>query len=293
MKELKDDAERFSKAGPALIPGRDISIANLKMKTQEANIMALTAKKHELLADIDSKAAKVKQAQSVLKLSKINVERLQLAVKRTKITSPIDGIVQELYVAPGSKRMADMDSKESATVAKIYDPESMQARIDVPLDEAAQIFIKQKVRLKTSIFPNRIFQGEVTRIVGEANIQRNTVQVKVAIKNPDIQLRPEMLCRAEFLENPSDKKGVLNGMNDDVALYLNNDSLIQEGNEYFAWTVDSNNQARKVILEVKIRDQKENYTHVLSGLKPGEWVIKNPPKDLEVGEKVEYTKEEI
>ena len=38
----------------------------------------------------------------------------------------------------------------------------------------------------------------MTRILGEADLQRNTLQVKVSLLQPDPKLRPEMLCRAKF-----------------------------------------------------------------------------------------------
>ena len=52
-------------------------------------------------------------------------------------------------------------------------------------------------------FPTSVFEGEVTRITGEADLQRNTSQAKVRITDPIDQLRPEMLCRVEFLGNSS------------------------------------------------------------------------------------------
>ena len=51
------------------------------------------------------------------------------------------------------------------------------------------------------MLPNMKFDGRLTRISGEADLQRNTLQVKVQILNPDKRLRPEMLCQAKFFSN--------------------------------------------------------------------------------------------
>ena len=56
------------------------------------------------------------------------------------------------------------------------------------------------------MLPNLKFNGQVTRIVGEADLQRNSLQVKVRILKPDEKLRPEMLCRAKFFSKPSVSK---------------------------------------------------------------------------------------
>lgn len=89
--------------------------------------------------------------------------------------------------------------------AVLFQPDSLQARIDVPLEEAAQLRIGQPVRLRSTLLPNQTFLGQVTRIDGQADLQRNTLQDKV---------------------------------------------------------------------------------RVLEGLRPGDWVVDNPPRDLEPGERV-------
>ena len=47
----------------------------------------------------------------------------------------------------------------------------------------------------------------MTRIVGEADLQRNTLQAKVRVEDPDHRLRPDMLCRAEFLASGVEPDG--------------------------------------------------------------------------------------
>ena len=51
--------------------------------------------------------------------------------------------------------------------------EKLQARIDVPLTEASKLSIGQKVEISCSFLPNLKFNGQVTRIVGEADLQRS------------------------------------------------------------------------------------------------------------------------
>ena len=49
------------------------------------------------------------------------------------------------------------------------------------------------------ILPDVVFAGEVTRITHEADLQKNTLQVKVRVLEPDPVLKPQMLCRVRFL----------------------------------------------------------------------------------------------
>src|SRR5690606_26056403 len=103
--------------------------------------------------------------------------------------------VLRLHAMPGQKRMLGMDDENSSTIAILYDPAKLQVRVDVPLADAAGLKIGQKVRIHCGLLPDREFQGEVTRISGEADLQRNTLQAKVRIVDPVEELRPEMLCR--------------------------------------------------------------------------------------------------
>jgi HlyD family secretion protein len=105
---------------------------------------------------------------------------------------------------PGRKSMLAMDDMDSSTIARLYQPDRLQARIDVPLEEAAGVFPGQAVRIRSGFLPDQTMQGVVSRITGEADLQRNTLQVKVSLKDPDPRLRPEMLCRAEFLPDSAD-----------------------------------------------------------------------------------------
>ncbi len=129
----------------------------------------------------------------------IEVEKARLALDRTKISAPISGRVLRLSVAPGDKRMLAMDEADSSTIAILYNPENLQVRVDVPLADAAGLMVGQPVKIHCSLLPEREFRGEVTLITGQADLQRNTLQAKVRILDPVDVLRPEMLCRAEFL----------------------------------------------------------------------------------------------
>jgi len=246
----------------------------------------------EAEAQVSQSGAAVDLAEANLARAEAEVGRRQLALERTRITSPVDGRIQKLFAAPGKKRMLGMDDPESGTIATIYQPDQLQARIDVPLEEAAQLVIGQPVRLRSTLLPDRVFEGRVTRIDGEADIQRNTLQAKVEILNPADKLRPEMLCRAEFLPVPgaggsTSAKGISESSGR-IALYLPQSALVGSGREASAWALDASGE-RVERRELRLGDERrEGHVRVLEGLRPGDWVVDNPPGDLEPGERVKH-----
>lgn len=212
----------------------------------------------------------------------------QLALNRTRITSPIDGIVQQLHAAPGKKKMLGMDNPESATIAILYEPDSLQARIDVPLEQAASLFVDQAVWIRSNFLPDTRFRGKVTRIVGEADLQRNTLQAKVALLETDPRLRPEILCRAEFLASgDGSTQAATNGSAGSLLLFVPASAVQdQSGDKAQVWTIAA---GRDVVEPRTIRlgnEKRKDHLQVLEGLRPGERVVVNPPADLQESERV-------
>jgi RND family efflux transporter MFP subunit len=138
------------------------------------------------------------EAEGNLAAARARRDAAQLALDRTVIRSSVDGVVLRRYVEPGSKRGRVLDNENSAVIASLFDPDSLQVRVDVPLAQAGRLEVGQPTRISTAMLPDRVFTGTVTRIVGEADLQRNTLQAKVAVHSPDARMRPEVLCRVEF-----------------------------------------------------------------------------------------------
>jgi RND family efflux transporter MFP subunit len=286
LKELLDESARLGRAGKEVFPERDVVQARLRVDTQQRSIDALNARLDERRADLDAAAARVDHARQAVVNAQTELGRKELALERTRIRSPLDAVIQELYVTPGMKRMVGMDALDSATVAKLYQPELLQARIDVPLEEAASLFIGQAVRLRSSLFPNREFKGRVSRLEGQADIQRNTLQAKVALLDPDPQLRPEMLCRAEFLAPPGAAGPVRSAGGSRVAVFVPEAAVLDSDGSASVWILDaSGERALRQSIELT-EERREGFVRIRAGLRPGDRVVVNPPEDLEAGERI-------
>jgi RND family efflux transporter MFP subunit len=290
LEELRDESDRLSELGSMVVTDRSIRQAALRVESQLAVLAASEAKRDEAEAAMGASRASLQLAEAAVRRAETEVDRKQLALDRTRIRSPVNGRVQRLFAAPGKKRMLAMDDPESATIATLYEPAKLQARIDVPLGEAERLAVGQPVRIRSSLLPDRIFEGRVTRIEGEADLQRNTLQAKVKILNPADRLRPEMLCRAEFL---SLSQGPEQPVGDSVrlGLYVPESSLLQDANGAAVWVLDSAGE------RVERRDldlgseYREGHVRVLAGLRPGDFVVNDPPADLESGERIKRQEE--
>ena len=132
--ELEDQYQRFTQSATGAVAERDLIQAKLRMETHESEVEALAISRDELLSETERLEAKRGEFEAMILRAETEVARKQLALDRTEIRSPVDGIVLRLLAVPGQKRMLDMDDPDSATVAVLYQPGSLQARIDVPLE---------------------------------------------------------------------------------------------------------------------------------------------------------------
>lgn len=291
--ELEDQVKRYdaiATSGSGAVSEREVSLARLQLATQQADIAALGAREEELLGKLRLQEATTRDFEARLAEAETEVDRRQLELDRTRILSPIDGIVLRLVAVPGQKRMLGMDDPESSTIAVLYEPDHLQARIDVPLAEAAKLEPGQRVRLRAALFPDRVFHGTVTRIAGEADLQRNTLQAKVRIEDPDPRLRPEMLCRSEFLPPPVATEtpgGAPPPVSGGIRLYVPERALTEVGeSRAMVWKVDVTGARLEAVEIVLGEDRREDHLLVREGLRPGDRVVIDPPADLESGERI-------
>lgn len=286
----RDAAERLLRAGRESVPEGEIVQARLRVAAQEAEVAAMESELKEGRARWEQARAAMKEAQAAVALGQTEVERRRLALERTRIVAPVAGRILRLLAAPGQQRMLGSDNPDSGTIAYLYDPERLQARIDVPLAEAARMQVDQAVRVRTNFLPDTVFRGTVTRITGEADLQRNTLQAKVAIHDPDERLRPDMLCRAEFLapaRQGAVAQGALGSATERVRLFVPEGALLdREGTRAGVWVLDEERR-RVERREVTLGQQaRAGFLRVREGLSPGDRVVVNPPEDLKSGMRV-------
>jgi len=166
---------------------RDILAEQLELLTEETRALA------------EAEAA-LSVAQARAEQTRLAVEGAQLRLERMTVRSPLAGRVLSLESQPG-QRLSD-SAQGSSAVVSLYDPASLQVRVDVRLEDVPQVLLGQPALIESAALPERI-EGNVISVTTLADIQKNTLQIKVAIKNPPEVIKPEMLCKVTFLAPPS------------------------------------------------------------------------------------------
>lgn len=305
VERLQSDYDRIAPLGESeVVSEADVVNARTKLEAQKANAEALK-RRHEVVRaqisreeaeltaanetlrlrteerrGLDVAKAAVARAEAALARSKASLAEVELRMERLHIKSPSDGIVVERFKEPGSKVMLGMDDKTSAVIASLYDPRKLQVRVDVPLADAAKIVVGQRAEIVADVLPDETFMGKVTRILHVADIQKNTLQVKVAIDDPSPLLRPEMLARAKFLAESDTRRS-----SQATAIYSPT-SAIQSGNIYVVTEFDGTHGIVQQRSVSTIGAERDGWIEVPSGLNPGDVVIDNPTEKFRDGQRV-------
>jgi multidrug resistance efflux pump len=269
VEEAADKLRRYDKMTEGAITGDERLAVRLDHRRRLAEVDLAKARIGEIAEELTKIAYEILAIQSQIKGSEIDLEKTELAYKRTRIHAPVDGRILALKAAPGAKKMVGMDEEDSSTIAILYDPAHLQVRVDVPLADAAGLSVGQAAKIRCNLLPDEIFEGIVTRIEGAADLQRNTLQAKVRIADPSDKLRPEMLSRVEFLETLREDKRDTSAIG--VAVYVPA-SALTEGT---VWVCDADTR-RAERRQVVSSATAENLVRIDSGLRPGEWVVSDP-----------------
>ena len=269
VEEAADKLRRYDKMTEGAITGDERLAVRLDHRRRLAEVDLAKARIGEIAEELSKIAYEILAIQSQIKGAEIDLEKAELAYKRTRIHAPVDGRILALKAAPGAKKMVGMDEEDSSTIAILYDPAHLQVRVDVPLADAAGLSVGQAAKIRCNLLPDEIFEGIVTRIEGAADLQRNTLQAKVRIADPSDKLRPEMLSRVEFLETLREDKPDTSATG--VAVYVPA-SALTDGT---VWVCDADTR-RAERRQVVSSATAENLVRIDSGLRPGEWVVSNP-----------------
>jgi RND family efflux transporter MFP subunit len=253
------------------------------LKAQLAQRQAeLAAAKENLRLRIEESRA-LAEAKATLALAQAARDEAALRLSRTQVRSPADGIVMQRLVEPGSKLLLEMDDPKSAQAVRLFDPKRLQVRVDVPLADAAKVGVGQEAQIVVGVLPDRTYKGKVTRIVNEADIQKNTLQVKVAIADPSAELKPEMLARVRFLASSPTTSST--GTTTAQGIFIPDALIDRGGGMTMVWVVDPRNSVAEFRMIELGQARQDGWIAVAGGLQAGDRLISDP-KGLKEGQKI-------
>lgn len=297
LAEERDNLARLARIPAGSVSDQERSRARFLVEGQGAEVAARKSQMAAARAKVEAARSQIAVLEAAVATALVEVEKQKLALSRTRITSPVDGVILELHAAPGQKKLLAMDDHQSATIATLYEKGKLQARVDVPLANARGLRVGQRVVVVSDFLPDVEFAGVVSRVAGSANVQRNTLQAKVRILKPDARLRPEMLCRVKFMGNAEGEAeapttGSASGKfmtNHDAsrAVMVPEEAILANANgTTMVWMISPEGTTASQRSVTLGTERREGFVAIASGLLPGELVILPPHDPLTEGRRV-------
>ena len=286
LEELRGRRPILQRQIQAMRQRRDALAEQLELKIEESRRLA-------------GAEAKLKEGQARLRQAQLAVQAAQLRLDRMVVRAPVAGRVLQLVASPGSRVMGSSasSSRDATTVVTLYDPKLLQVRADVRLEDVPLVEPGQPVRIETASAKTPI-QGEVLLPTSRANIQKNTLEVKVAIKDPLPTIRPEMLVQVTFLA--PEPSGDRSEQSQQSKRLLVPRQLVEETPEgTFVWVADPASTARRQKVTLGsggtaslAAGGTEELIEVVEGLKVTDRLISGGRKGLHDGLRIRITSED-
>ncbi|MCO8124278.1 efflux RND transporter periplasmic adaptor subunit [Stieleria sp. TO1_6] len=265
---------------------REINALQNKVDALQTQLELLVEERRQL----EEASAKVITASAVHDQAKLQLRQAKLNAERTVVRAPIRGRILRLVTSPGARVMG-LDSNaghSSSTVVQMYDPDRLQVRADVRLEDVPMVTPGAPVEIETASSGN-VIHGRVLRPTSSANVQKNTLEVKVELLEPPSTVSPEMLVTATFL---APEVAIAESEKTETTRILVPRQLIHSSdNGAFVWIVDG--QDRAVQKDVTTGNENaEGLVEIVTGLTVTDKLIATGSDDLQDGDHVTVVGEE-
>ncbi|MEJ6487410.1 efflux RND transporter periplasmic adaptor subunit [Nostoc punctiforme UO1] len=227
-----------------------------------------------VLLEDGTRSEEIVQRQAAVASAEAQLKGVQVQLDETIIRAPLSGIVTQKYADPGAfvTPTTSASTSASATSSSIVAvARGLEILAQVPEADIGRIKPGQQVEIVADAYPDQVFKGHVRLIAPEAVVEQGVTsfQVRVALDTGTVKLRSGLNVDLTFL-----------GDRVNNALVLPTVSIVTEKGQTGVLVPDAKNkpQFREITVGAQIQDQ----TQILGGVKEGDRVFVNPPKDYKI-----------
>src|SRR5688572_15406669 len=239
-----------------------------------------TSQHEQAIAERDALRAQLATAEQNAQVAQSQLRIADQDVDNTIVRAPFAGVVIAKAAQPG-EIVSPLSAGGGFTrtgIGTIVDMESLEVEVEVGEAFIGRVQPKMPVEATLNAYPDWKIPAEVIAIIPAADRGKATVKVRVALKQKDPRIVPDMGVRVSFLDAkkpdaPAQKPGVLAP----AAAIVSRD-----GKQVAFVVADEKAQRRDVTVGRSLGEDRE----VTQGLSGGETVVLDPPENLADGDRV-------
>jgi HlyD family secretion protein len=233
----------------------------------------------------------IRSLQESLAQARAALDQSEEMLSKTRIRSPIDGVVIQIDIKVGETVMAGTTNIPGSTMMVIADPSETLTEVQVDEADIAQVREGQNADIFTAAYPDTPLSGTIQSI---ASVARQTpgqaslsFLVKILLDEQDgMTIRPGMSVRADIYTQSSEETLAIPVQ---AVLYDEDADEDDEGKEEqtYVFVMQDGKAIRK---DVEVGISSDSDQEITAGLEEGEFVISGPfriLRHLNDGEEVE------
>ena len=223
--------------------------------------------------DVDNAVGTYNANEAIVQANQANVKQLQALQSFEKVYAPFDGIVTARNTDIGDLINSGSGGGTKTDLFHIAQPGKLRVYVNVPQEYSQGIKAGMTADLSLAEFPDRKFQGKLVRTASAINVTTRTLLVEIEVDNFSGTLLTGSYAEVH-LKIPTQASTLLLPVN---ALLFRTEGLrvgvVKDG---------------KVALAVVTPGRDfGNQIEIVSGLKPDDQVIINPPDSIVSGQQVQ------
>ena len=257
------------------------SLSNLNTAKANLTLAAITKNRYQGLLgknavaqqDVDNAVGTYNANKAIVQANQANVKQLQALKSFQKIYAPFDGVITARNTDIGDLINSGSSTGVKTDLFQIVQAGTLRVYVNVPEEYSQGIKSGMTADLNLAEFPGRKFQGKLVRTADDINVTTRTLLIEIDVDNPTGTLLTGSYAEVH-LKVPTKASTLLLPVN---TLLFRTEGL----------RVGVVKDGKVMLAEVTPGHDFGNQVEIVSGLKPDDKVIINPPDSIVSGQRVQ------
>ena len=248
--------------------------ANLELATITKNRYQGLLKTHAVAQqDADNAVGTYNANKAIVQSDQAAVDQYAALVSFEKVYAPFDGVITARNTDIGDLINSGSTSAVKTDLFHIAQPGTLRVYVNVPEEYSRGIKVGMTADLALAEFPGRTFQGNLVRTADAINVTTRTLLVEIDVANPTNTLLTGSYAEVH-LKVPNQSSTFIIPVN---TLIFRSEGL----------RVGVVKDGKTTLTSVTPGHDFGNQIEIVSGLKPDDQVIINPPDSIVTGQQVQ------
>jgi membrane fusion protein, multidrug efflux system len=187
-----------------------------------------------------------------------------------RIVSPIAGIFDDHFVDEGEM------AAPGVPIARVVNASAVKIAVDIPERHAPDIHLGTRVFIIPDVFPNDTLRGTISFIGAAISQSNRTLPVEIALSNPGMKLKPEMITRVRIIRSLKPR-----------AILIDESLLQQADRNKTVVFVERDGKAEE--RTVRTGGRQGGSVEIVEGLNPGDHLVTVGQTKLVNGQHIQVT----